>query len=83
MEETGAHIDEESQSSLSGVNNDSLWSITGVSDHNRDKTATTDTISTIEEEDLSESEKTDIPETTKKKKASLIRKSSSYLFFIL
>lgn len=77
MEETAAHINDESESPLSTTNNESmLWAITDVTDHvHRDHVRT----STTTEQNLHEKEKTDIPQTAKKKKALKARKSSAYM----
>lgn len=77
VEETGAHIDDESESPLSAVNNDSpLWTITDVTQHvRRDHVKP----ATVSEQGLHEKGKTDIPQTTKKKKILKARKSSVYI----
>ncbi|XP_026668201.1 zinc finger protein 260-like isoform X2 [Ceratina calcarata] len=75
VEETGAHIDDETESSLSVVNNDnSLWAIADVTGNvHRDQIKP----STIDQAILDKG-KTDIPQTTKKKKAKA-RKSNDEL----
>ena len=77
VEETGAHIDDESESPLSAVNNDSpLWTITDVTQHvRRDHVKA----ATVSEQGLNEKGKTDIPQTTKKKKILKARKSNDEL----
>lgn len=75
MEETGAHIDDETESPLSTVNNESpLWTITDVTEHvHRDHVKP----ATVNEQTLHNKEKTDIPQTIKKKKILKARKSST------
>lgn len=78
VEETGAHIDEDTtESPLSTVNNESpLWTITDVTEHvHRDHVKPT----TVNEQTLHSKEKTDIPQTMKKKKILKTRKSSDEL----
>ncbi|KAK2581969.1 hypothetical protein KPH14_002409 [Odynerus spinipes] len=77
VEETGAHIDDESESPLSTTNNESmLWAITDVTDHLHQGNVRT---STTNEQNLHEKEKTDIPQTTKKKKTLKTRKTNDEL----
>lgn len=78
VEETGAHIDDETESPLSSVNNESpLWTITDVTDHvHRDHVKP----STVNEQSIHDKDKTDIPQTTKKKKILKARKSSKYIY---
>ncbi|XP_047367663.1 zinc finger protein 45-like isoform X2 [Vespa velutina] len=77
VEETAAHINDETESPLSTTNNESmLWAITDVTDHvHRDHVRT----STTAEQNLHEKEKTDIPQTAKKKKSLKTRKSNDEL----
>lgn len=80
MEETGAHIDDETESPL---NNDSpLWTITDVTSHvHRDHVKP----STVNDQGIHDKDKTDIPQTTKKKKILKTRKTSKHIqrFFLL
>lgn len=82
VEETGAHIDEESETPLSDVNNGpTLWSIAEVTETLGHKDSE---ISTINEQDLQEKYETEIPETTKKKKSQKARKvQSTYIDLII
>lgn len=76
MEETGAHIDDETESPLSTVNNESpLWTITDVTTEqvHRDHVKPPP----VNEQSVHDKEKTDIPQTTKKKKILKTRKSST------
>ncbi|KAI4499128.1 hypothetical protein M0802_005711 [Mischocyttarus mexicanus] len=77
VEETAANINDESESPLSTANNESmLWAIADVTDHvHRDHARTSTTI----EQNLHEKEKTDIPQTAKKKKTLKARKSNDDL----
>ncbi|XP_076652527.1 uncharacterized protein LOC143358895 isoform X1 [Halictus rubicundus] len=77
VEETGAHIDDDTESPLSTVNNESpLWTITDVTEQvHRDHVKP----STVNEQNLHEKEKTDIPQTSKKKKILKARKSNDEL----
>ncbi|XP_029044223.1 zinc finger protein 879-like [Osmia bicornis bicornis] len=77
VEETGAHIDDETESPLSTVNNESpLWTITDVTAHvHRDHVKP----ATVNEQTLHNKEKTDIPQTMKKKKILKARKSNDEL----
>ncbi|XP_053979542.1 zinc finger protein 260-like isoform X2 [Hylaeus anthracinus] len=74
VEETGAHIDDDTESQLSTVNNESqIWTITGITEHvHRDHVKPP----TVSEQGLHEKEKTDIPQTTKKKKILKARKTN-------
>lgn len=65
VEETGAHIDDETESPLSTVNNESpLWTIADVTEHvHRDHVKP----SAINEHGMHDKDKSDIPETAKKK----------------
>ena len=74
MEETGAHIDDETESPLSTVNNESpLWTITDVTEHvHRDHVKP----SAINDHGMHDKDKSDIPQTVKKKKILKARKSS-------
>lgn len=76
VEETGAHIDEESEIPLSDVNSQTLWSMTDVTVTVGQKQ---EDLSTINEEDFHENYETEIPGTTKKKKSHKTRKASSML----
>ncbi|CAL7942124.1 unnamed protein product [Xylocopa violacea] len=77
VEETGAHIDDETESSLSVVNNESpLWTVTDVTEHvNRDHVKS----NTVNDQSIIDKEKTDIPQTTKKKKILKAKKSHDEL----
>ncbi|XP_066595796.1 zinc finger protein 271-like [Prorops nasuta] len=78
VEETGAHIDDESESALSTVNNETtLWTITTdvVDQVSREHIQTP----TIAEPEIQEKEKKDIPPTTKKKKTAKSRKTNDEL----
>lgn len=74
VEETGAHIDDETESPLSTVNNESpLWTITDVTEHvHRDHVKP----SAINDHGIHDKDKSDIPQTAKKKKILKARKSS-------
>ncbi|XP_043268969.1 zinc finger protein 19-like isoform X2 [Venturia canescens] len=71
VEETGAHIDEESEIPLSDVNSQTLWSMTDVTVTVGQKQ---EELSTINEEDFQEKYETEIPGTAKKKKSHKTRK---------
>ncbi|XP_011150321.1 zinc finger protein 271 isoform X2 [Harpegnathos saltator] len=77
VEETGAHIDEDTEPPLSTANNEStMWNIADITeqaqrDHMR--------ASVVGEKSLDEKAKTDIPQTTKKKKSPKTRKSTDEL----
>lgn len=76
VEETGAHTDDETESPLSVVNNESpLWTIADVTEHVGDH----EKPPAVTERSVNEKEKTDIPQTTKKKKILKTRKSSVYI----
>ncbi|KAK9297603.1 hypothetical protein QLX08_008750 [Tetragonisca angustula] len=77
VEETGAHIDDETESPLSTVNNESpLWTITDVTEHvHRDHVKP----SAINDHGMHDKDKSDIPQTVKKKKILKARKSSDEL----
>ncbi|XP_014469641.1 PREDICTED: zinc finger protein 93-like isoform X2 [Dinoponera quadriceps] len=66
VEETGAHIDEDTESSLPSTNESTIWtipSITGTDQPPRDH------MSVVSEESLDERSKTDSPQRTKRKRA--------------
>lgn len=80
MEETGAHIDDDTESPLPTTNSEStMWTITEVTEQvQRDQIRPP----VINDKSLeSEKEKTDIPQTTKKKKSPKTRKSGLYSSF--
>lgn len=80
MEETGAHIDDDTDSSLPITNNEStLWTITDAAEvQQRDQQQIKAPV-VSENKNCNEKGKIDIPQTTKKKKSPKTRKSSSYL----
>lgn len=77
MEETGAHIDDDTDSPLPIANNEStLWTITDATEvQQRDQQQIKPPAVS---ENKNSDEKTDIPQTAKKKKSPKTRKSSSY-----
>ncbi|KAG7188391.1 hypothetical protein KM043_008042 [Ampulex compressa] len=77
VEETGAHIDDDTESPLPNVNNEStLWTITDVTEHvHREHTKAP----TVSMPSIQEKPEGHIPQTTKKKKLSKTRKSNNEL----
>lgn len=78
MEETGAHIDDDTDSPLPNTNNEStIWTITGVTEEVQQRDQQIRPPGVNENKSPDEKAKTDIPQTAKKKKSSKTRKSSS------
>jgi hypothetical protein len=83
VEETGAHIDDDTNSPLPSTNNEpTMWTITDVTEQiqQRDQQIRPPATAINENKGLDEKEKIDIPQTAKKKKSPKTRKSSIYIF---
>lgn len=82
MEETGAHIDDDTDSPLPIANNESsLWTITDATEVQQRDQQQIKSPAVSENKISDEKGKTDIPQTAKKKKSPKTRKSSLYSFF--
>lgn len=82
MEETGAHIDDDTDSVLPSTNNEStMWAITDVTEQVQQKDQEIRPPSVNDNKSSEEKSKTDIPYTAKKKKSPKARKSSSFQNF--
>ncbi|XP_011342778.1 zinc finger protein 271 isoform X3 [Ooceraea biroi] len=81
VEETGAHIDDDTDSPLPAGNNEpTMWTITDVTEQRDQQIRPPATATAVSEnKDSDEKEKTDIPQTAKKKKSSKTRKSNDEL----
>lgn len=84
MEETGAHIDDDTDSPLPSANNEStMWTITDVTEQVQQRDQQIRPLAVSENKSADEKAKTDIPQTAKKKKSPKTRKSSLYNSFFL
>ncbi|XP_071642388.1 uncharacterized protein [Temnothorax longispinosus] len=80
VEETGAHIDDDTNSPLPSANNEStIWTITGVTEEVQQRDQQIRPPAVSENKSSDEKAKTDIPQTAKKKKSPKTRKSSDEL----
>ncbi|XP_020292029.1 zinc finger protein 607-like isoform X2 [Pseudomyrmex gracilis] len=80
VEETGAHIDDDTDSVLPSTNNEStMWAITDVTEQVQQKDQEIRPPSVNDNKSSEEKSKTDIPYTAKKKKSPKARKSSDGL----
>lgn len=84
MEETGARIDDETDSPLSTSNTEStMWTITGVTEEVQQRDQQIKPPEVSNDKSSNEKAKTDIPRTAKKKKSSKTRKLSACNSFSL